>query len=241
MAEKDPVPIRCPVAGAFNFTQEGDFPFQTRVLGGITKDPRHDVWGRTGQFSCKQNISRLAVCDTDQKEITIDETYCWSTDHLGRPIDIYSDPDYRMQCIGYWKENLKSYLITFDQLDAFTKYRCWVSEREGPHNFRKSYPINSTYILNETLYLLTDSMHHDLCQPIKVKGDIFNEFNMQVYQRADLNKVLMSMSVGPYCDLAQDVDSKSWRNGAVVSLVMDENERECKHKAFQEPQKNPIR
>ena len=62
----------------------------------------------------------------DQKEITIDETYCWSTDHLGRPIDIYSDPDYRMQCIGYWKENLKSYLITYDQLDAFTKYRCWV-------------------------------------------------------------------------------------------------------------------
>ena len=61
----------------------------------FSQDPRHDVWGRTGQFSCKQNLSRLAVCDTDQKEITIDETYCWSTDHLGRPIDIYSDPDYR--------------------------------------------------------------------------------------------------------------------------------------------------
>ena len=170
--EKDPVPIRCPVAGAFNFTQSGDFQFETRILGGITKDPRHDVWGRTGQFSCKQNISRFAVCDTDQKEITIDETYCWSTDHRGRPIDIYSDPDYRMQCIGYWKENLKSYLITYDELDAFTKYRCWV------------------------------------------------------YQRADLNKMLMSMSVGPFCDLAQDVDSANWTQGAVVSLVMDENERE---------------
>ena len=60
---------------------------------------------------------------TDQKEITIDNEYCWSTDHLGRPIDIYSDPDYRMQCIGFWKENLKSYLITYDELDAFTKYR----------------------------------------------------------------------------------------------------------------------
>jgi len=172
MLKKDPVPIRCPVAGAFNFSQEGDYLFKTRILGGITKDPRHNVWGNTGQFSCKQNISRLAVCDTDQKEITIDESYCWSTDHLGRPIDIYSDPDYRMQCIGYWKENLKSYLITYDQLDAFTKYRCWV------------------------------------------------------YQRADLNKVLMSMSVGPYCDLAQDVDSANWTQGAVVSLRMDENERE---------------
>ena len=116
--------MRCPVAGAFEFVQEGDHLFETRVIKGITKNPRHDVYsGRTGQFSCKKNISRLAVCDTDQKEITIDETYCWSVDHLGRPIDIYSEADYRMQCVGYWKENLKSYLITYDQLDAFTKYR----------------------------------------------------------------------------------------------------------------------
>jgi len=62
---KDPVPIRCPVAGAFNFTQEGDFKFITRYIGGITKDPRHDVWGRTGQFSCKQNISRMAICGNE--------------------------------------------------------------------------------------------------------------------------------------------------------------------------------
>ena len=34
------------------------------------------------------------------------------------------------------------------------------------------------------------------------------------------------MSVGPYCDLVQDVDSANWTQGAVVSLVMDENERE---------------
>merc|ERR1712156_29541 len=76
MIKKDPVPVRCPVAGAFEFVQEGDHLFQTRVIKGITKNPRHDVYsGRTGQFSCKKNISRLAVCDTDQKEITIDETY----------------------------------------------------------------------------------------------------------------------------------------------------------------------
>ena len=53
-------------------------------------------------------------------------------------------------------------------------------------------------------------------------------FSLQVYQRADLNKMLMSMSVGPYCDLAQDVASTNWTQGAVVSLVLDENERECK-------------
>ena len=125
-----------------------------------------------GQFSCRKNISRLAVCDTDQKEITIDETYCWSVDQRGRPIDIYSDVDYRMQCVGYWQENLKSYLITYDQLDTFTKYRCWV------------------------------------------------------YQRSGQVQILMSMSVGPYCDLDQDVNSSDWRHGAVVSLVADENERE---------------
>ena len=37
------------------------------------------------------------------------------------------------------------------------------------------------------------------------------------------------MSVGPYCDLNQDVDSKDYKHGAVVSLVMDENERECNY------------
>lgn len=50
-----------------------------------------------------------------------------------------------------------------------------------------------------------------------------------MYQRSDLNKMLMSMSVGPYCDLVQDVDSTNWTQGAVVSLSMDENERECKN------------
>ena len=84
--------------------------------------PRALIWLELHRTKTLPNI------DTDQKEITIDETYCWSTDHLGRPIDIYSDPDYRLQCIGFWKENLKSYLITYDQLDAFTKYRCWVSQ-----------------------------------------------------------------------------------------------------------------
>ena len=45
--------------------------------------------------------------------------------------------------------------------------------------------------------------------------------------RADLNKMMMSMSVGPFCSLDQDVDSKDWRTGAVVAIKMDENEREC--------------
>lgn len=37
------------------------------------------------------------------------------------------EPDYKMKCIGFWKENLKSYLITYDEEDAYSKYRCWVN------------------------------------------------------------------------------------------------------------------
>ena len=39
------------------------------------------------------------------------------------------DPDYKLKCIGFWKENLRSYLITYDELDAFSRYRCWVYQR----------------------------------------------------------------------------------------------------------------
>lgn len=120
--KKDPSPIRCPVAGKFNFTQKGDVKFETRILGGVTLSPRPNLY-------CKLNISDFSVCDTDQKTIQIKENYCLSVDYLGRPVDIYSDPDYKMKCIGYWKENLKSYLITYDELDPFSKYRCWVYQR----------------------------------------------------------------------------------------------------------------
>jgi len=162
---KNPVPVRCPVAGKYNFTQKGEAPFKTRILGGVTLSPRPDV-------RCKQNISDLSVCDNDQKEMWIDENYCLSVDHLGRPVDIYSDPDYKMKCIGFWQENLKSFLITYDELDPLSKYRCWV------------------------------------------------------YQRADLNRVLMSQAVGAYCHIKQDVTSWNYTEGAVVSLDLVEYERE---------------
>lgn len=189
---KNPVPVRCPVAGKFNFTQRGENLFKTRyvqclihfmlrtifgakntiirlcrILGGVTLSPRPDI-------RCKQNISDFSVCDTDQKEMAIDENYCLSVDYLGRPVDIYHDPDYVMKCIGFWKENLKSYLITYDDLDPLSKYRCWV------------------------------------------------------YQRADLNRVLMSQAVGAFCDIRQDVTSANFTEGAVVAIDMTEYERERK-------------
>lgn len=87
--------------------------FVNSILGGVTLSPRPDI-------RCKQNISDFSVCSTDQKEIMIDENYCLSVDHLGRPVDIYHDPDYILRCIGFFKENLKSYLITYDDLDPLS-------------------------------------------------------------------------------------------------------------------------
>lgn len=75
--------IRCPVAGKYRFIQRGEVKFVTRILGGVTQSPRPNIY-------CKENISDFSVCDTEQKEIWIDENYCLSVDHLGRPVDIYS-------------------------------------------------------------------------------------------------------------------------------------------------------
>ncbi|XP_065088126.1 uncharacterized protein udt [Ochlerotatus camptorhynchus] len=139
-----PVPVRCPVAGKFNFTQQGESPFKTRILGGVTLSPRPDI-------RCKQNISDFSVCDTDQKEMAIDANYCLSVDYLGRPVDIYSDPDYRMKCIGYWQENLKSYLITFDDLDPLSKYRCWVYQRAELNRIQMSQAVGAFCDLKQSV------------------------------------------------------------------------------------------
>lgn len=54
-----------------------------RILGGVTLSPRPNIY-------CKQNISDLSVCDSEQKEMAVDENYCLSVDHKGLPVDIYS-------------------------------------------------------------------------------------------------------------------------------------------------------
>ena len=82
---KDPVPVQCPVAGKFNFTQKGetDLLLRTRILGGVTAAPWDGIY-------CRQNISDFSVCGEDQKEIHIDVNYCITVDAYGRQVDIYS-------------------------------------------------------------------------------------------------------------------------------------------------------
>ncbi len=167
LSAKNPVSVKCPIGGKFRFKQQGDILFETRIRGGVTQSPRPNVY-------CKTNISDFSVCGSDKKLISIDADYCLSVDQFGYPVDIYSQPDYQMQCVAFWKENLKSYLITYDSFDAYSRYRCWV------------------------------------------------------YQRADLNIILMSMSVGAFCHIKQDVRSGHSAHGAQVALEMIESERERK-------------
>jgi len=36
------------------------------------------------------------------------------------------EPDRELTCVGYWMEDMRSYLITYDEEDPVTKFRCWV-------------------------------------------------------------------------------------------------------------------
>uniref|UniRef100_A0A158P558 Uncharacterized protein n=1 Tax=Tetranychus urticae TaxID=32264 RepID=A0A158P558_TETUR len=58
--------------------------------------------------------------------------------------------------------------------------------------------------------------------------DAYSRYRCWVYQRSDLNRVLMSMSVGTFCHGKQRVDSWNSSEGAQVSLDMIEYERERK-------------
>lgn len=134
MVARNPTPTRCPIAGKFKFVQKGDLLFENRTRGGVTS-PKPNVY-------CKQRISDFSVCN-DQRTISIEPSYCLSVDQLGKPVDIYSEPDYEMKCLGYWKENLKSYLITYDPSDAYSRYRCWIYQRVDQNKIAMSMSVGA--------------------------------------------------------------------------------------------------
>jgi len=35
--------------------------------------------------------------------------------------------DRELNCVGYWLEDMRSYMITYDMEDAVSEFRCWVS------------------------------------------------------------------------------------------------------------------
>ena len=41
-------------------------------------------------------------------------------------VTVLDIPDRELNCVGYWLEDMKSYMITFDLEDAVSNFRCWV-------------------------------------------------------------------------------------------------------------------
>ncbi|XP_014775619.1 uncharacterized protein LOC106872953 [Octopus bimaculoides] len=118
-----PTPVPCPIGGRYSFIQTG-FPneFYTTRIRGITDKPRVQV-------DCRNVQSEAKSCTQDMTKFEIDVEYCETVDYRGRPIGEYDEPDNILKCVGYWMEDLRSYLITYDDEDAISNFRCWVYER----------------------------------------------------------------------------------------------------------------
>lgn len=118
-----PAPVPCPIGGRYKFVQEGapEELFVTRIRG-ITERPRHLI-------DCMEFVTEFKSCDNNPKKIYVDAEYCETLDHTAKPIGEYDIPDRELYCVGYWLEDMKSYMITYDMEDAISNFRCWVYER----------------------------------------------------------------------------------------------------------------
>ncbi|GFO36649.1 actin cytoplasmic type 5 [Plakobranchus ocellatus] len=119
-----PSPVVCPIGGRYSFQQNGNGElemYRTRIRG-VTIRPRT-------QINCRVTVSEFKSCSQDRSKIEVDEEYCETVDYRGRPIGEYEEPDHVLTCVGFWMEDMRSYLITYDEEDAISKFRCWVYER----------------------------------------------------------------------------------------------------------------
>lgn len=119
-----PSPVVCPIGGRYSFKQNGngELEFYRTRIRGVTIRPRT-------QINCRITVSELKSCSQDRSKIEVDEEYCETVDYRGRPIGEYEEPDHVLTCVGFWMEDMRSYLITYDEEDAISKFRCWVYER----------------------------------------------------------------------------------------------------------------
>ncbi|CAF4685329.1 unnamed protein product [Rotaria sp. Silwood1] len=124
-----PAPIECPFTGMWTFKQVGqpNSLIQTRIRGGITPRPRDHGW----YITCDPQymVSQWTICGDQTKSMFADREYCRQLDPYGTPIGVYEQPDYIYQCAGYWREDSRSYLITYDRDDPYINFKCWVYER----------------------------------------------------------------------------------------------------------------
>jgi hypothetical protein len=59
----------------------------------------------------------LASCVENPKDFHLDVERCMRLDFTGRPMSEYDVADNTISCVGYWMEDTKSFLITYDPLD----------------------------------------------------------------------------------------------------------------------------
>lgn len=119
-----PNPVPCPIAGRYNFIQNAvreNEKYQTRIRG-VTPRPRIQV-------DCRIIVSEMKSCVNEMSKISVDAEYCETVDYRGRPIGEYDVSDHDLTCVGFWMEDYKSYLITWEVEDAISNFRCWVYER----------------------------------------------------------------------------------------------------------------
>ncbi|CAF4021978.1 unnamed protein product, partial [Adineta steineri] len=124
-----PAPVECPFTGMWTFKQVGQSNslIQTRIRGGVTPRPRDRGW----YITCDSTFiySQWSICGDQTKSMFADREYCRQVDPYGTPIGVYEQPDYIYQCAGYWREDSRSYLITYDRDDPYINFKCWVYER----------------------------------------------------------------------------------------------------------------
>ncbi|KAL7056002.1 hypothetical protein AAHC03_020698 [Spirometra sp. Aus1] len=121
-----PVPINCPIQGKFKFIQTGQEAekYVFKMPRGMTPRP----WLQVLCYDYWQ--SDIQACLEDPKILKLDVEQCWRLDFAGHPISEYDVPDNYISCVGYWMEDTKSYLITYDREDPVTnRFRCWVYQR----------------------------------------------------------------------------------------------------------------
>jgi len=146
-----PAPVACPIGGRYSFIQIGpeEEKYTTRIRG-ITERPRHLI-------DCLEYVSEFKSCDLNPKKILVDAEYCASLDHTGKPIGEYEIADRELNCVGYWLEDMKSYMITYDLEDATSLFRCWVYERIDWRDMVASRSIRASCGAQQTAYSRTEA------------------------------------------------------------------------------------
>ena len=76
---KNPIPVRCPFAGDFQFDQKGEIRFETRNRVGFTILPRNNE-------TCAHGGPHFTVCDSEQKQILINEYICFDGNYSTRKL-----------------------------------------------------------------------------------------------------------------------------------------------------------